>query len=67
MSIANYFTLVRLVISPLFLWLYLCHDLVGIDSYWLPYCLLMLWSISELSDAFDGYLARKYNQVTDLG
>lgn len=67
MSIANYFTLVRLVISPLFLWLYLSHNSIGVDSYWLPYCLLGLWIISELSDAFDGYLARKYNQVTDLG
>lgn len=29
--------------------------------------LLFLLSISELSDACDGYLARKFNQVTDLG
>ena len=33
----------------------------------LPYVLLSLFAISELSDAFDGYLARRYNQVTDLG
>ena len=33
----------------------------------LPYVLLLLLGISELSDAFDGFLARKYNQVTDLG
>jgi CDP-diacylglycerol--glycerol-3-phosphate 3-phosphatidyltransferase len=29
--------------------------------------LLFLLAISELSDAFDGFLARKTNQVTDLG
>ncbi len=33
----------------------------------LPYVLIFLLCISELSDAFDGYLARKYNQVTDFG
>lgn len=33
----------------------------------LPYVLLFLLSVAELSDAFDGYLARKYNQVSDFG
>jgi CDP-diacylglycerol--glycerol-3-phosphate 3-phosphatidyltransferase len=33
----------------------------------LPYILLVLAGISELSDAFDGALARKQNKVTDLG
>ena len=33
----------------------------------IPYMLLFLLGISELSDAIDGYLARRYNQVTDLG
>ena len=33
----------------------------------LPYMLIFLLAVSELSDAFDGYLARRYNQVTDFG
>ena len=33
----------------------------------LPYILLLLLGVSELSDAFDGYFARRFNQVTDLG
>lgn len=33
----------------------------------LPYVLILLLAISELSDAFDGYIARKTNQVSDLG
>lgn len=67
MSIANYFTFVRILIAPLFLLCYLEHDALGISNELLPYVLLALLSVSELSDAFDGYLARKYNQVTDLG
>ena len=67
MSVANYFTFVRILIAPLFLAIYLEHDALGIDTLLLPYILIFLLGISELSDAFDGYLARKYDQVTDLG
>lgn len=67
MSIANYFTLIRIFISPVFLFIYVYPDLFGISQVMLPYILLGLLGISELSDAFDGYLARRYNQVTDLG
>jgi len=67
MSIANYFTFIRIVISPIFLFVYLEHEWLGISAIMLPYVLLVLLAISELSDAFDGFLARRYNQVTDLG
>lgn len=67
MTVANYFTLTRLLISPLFIIIYTLHQALGLTSVALPYVLLALLTISELSDAFDGYLARKYNQVTDLG
>jgi CDP-diacylglycerol--glycerol-3-phosphate 3-phosphatidyltransferase len=33
----------------------------------LPYILLILACISEVSDVFDGFLARKHNKVTELG
>ncbi|MCH9627809.1 MAG: CDP-diacylglycerol--glycerol-3-phosphate 3-phosphatidyltransferase [Chlamydiales bacterium] len=49
------------------MFLYLEHELLGISLVVLPYLLLFLLIISELSDAFDGFLARKFHQVTDLG
>lgn len=67
MSIANYFTIIRIIISPIFLIIYISFEDMGIGLKFLPYILLALTAISELSDAFDGYLARKYNQVTDFG
>ena len=67
MSIAHYFTFIRIFISPIFLLIYILHDWLGINATLLPYILIFLLGVSELSDAFDGYLARKYNQVTDLG
>lgn len=67
MSIANYFTFIRIFISPIFLIVYIYHDYLGISKILLPHVLIFLLCISELSDAFDGYLARKFNQVTDFG
>lgn len=67
MSIANYLTFIRIFISPIFLFLYVEHESFDISYQVLPYLLLLLLGISELSDALDGYIARKYNQVTDLG
>jgi CDP-diacylglycerol---glycerol-3-phosphate 3-phosphatidyltransferase len=66
-NIAHYFTFIRIFISPIFLLVYLEHESMGISSVLLPYVLLFLMGVSELSDAADGFLARKYNQVTDLG
>ncbi len=67
LSLPNTLTLARIFISPLFLLIYLEHEALGISLVALPYALIFLLGLSEMSDAFDGYLARKYNQVTDLG
>lgn len=67
MTIAHYVTFFRILITPLFLIVYLEHNQLGINYLWLPYVLMILLGMSELTDAFDGYLARKFNQVTDLG
>lgn len=67
MSIANYITFTRIFISPIFLLVYLQHEALGISNGLLPYVLLILMGVSELSDACDGFFARWYNEVTDLG
>lgn len=67
MNLANYFTVLRLIISPIFLLVYLEPDFFNLTPQYLPYALLTLLGISELSDFFDGYFARKFNQVTELG
>ncbi|MBM3197628.1 MAG: CDP-alcohol phosphatidyltransferase family protein [Chlamydiae bacterium] len=60
-------TLSRIFLGPLFIAIYLYHQEMGISFPSLPYVLLALVSISELSDILDGFLARKYGKVTDLG
>jgi CDP-diacylglycerol--glycerol-3-phosphate 3-phosphatidyltransferase len=67
LTVANITTLVRIFISPIFLFFYLEHEELGIPQIVLPYVLLTLLLALETSDALDGYLARKYDQVTDLG
>lgn len=67
MSIPIYLTLIRILLSPVFLFVYLYADKIGLHGVVLPYVLLGLLSISELTDIFDGFFARRQNKVTDLG
>lgn len=67
MTIANYFTFFRIFVSPIFLFIYIAGDSIGIGPKALPYVLLSLLALSEFSDVIDGYLARRLNQVTDFG
>ena len=60
-------TIGRIFISPIFLIFYLKYQHLGITLHALPFVLMFLLGLSELSDFFDGYLARKFNVVTELG
>jgi cardiolipin synthase len=51
-------TIVRLLLIPVYLYFFLKGEYI-ISG--------VVFSISGLTDFFDGYLARKYNMVTDLG
>lgn len=67
MNLALFLTLGRILLSPLFLVLYLYHEQMGIGALALPLILIGLVAIAELTDLFDGMAARKRNQVTELG
>lgn len=60
-------TLARLVICPVFLVTYLFYGQMGLSVFSMSLVLLFLLTLCELSDAFDGVLARRSNQVTTLG
>ncbi|MBZ0257703.1 CDP-diacylglycerol--glycerol-3-phosphate 3-phosphatidyltransferase [bacterium] len=57
----NLLTISRLVFSPVIALLFV------IDEPWCRIALLGLIIFCEITDALDGYIARKYNLVTDLG
>ncbi len=67
MNPSHYLTLLRIFLSPIFPILYLEREWLGIPLVWLPYILLFLLIICECSDILDGMLARKRNEVTELG
>lgn len=58
-NIMGYF---RLALIPVFIWFYLRAE----SPSDLVYCGIVL-AVSFLTDVFDGYVARKLNQVTELG
>lgn len=59
----NILTLIRLVISPVFAILLFLEPSFPSLCYWALVCAI----VAELTDLFDGYMARKYKEVTDLG
>ena len=67
MNLPNYLTLSRIISVPLFIWLLNrhCHWFYypGHRELWAA----GLFLLASLTDVVDGYLARKWNQVTTLG
>ncbi len=59
MTAASIITLVRILMVPLFMWTWGFHD-----APWLSLCVFL---VASLTDALDGYVARRYNQVTIFG
>ena len=62
-----YLTLARIVMSPIFLIVYLYGDKMGIDGIYIPILLLLIVGLCEISDFLDGFIARRRRKVTDLG
>ena len=61
MNTANKITLLRVVLVPLFMALFLC------ESALCRILALAVFIIASITDAVDGYIARNYNQVTNFG
>ena len=58
MTTATKFTILRVLMIPVFMALFLLgHDIAA----------LAVFVIASLTDLVDGYIARNYNQTTDLG
>lgn len=61
MTTANKITLIRICMIPFFIWFALQNDATSLII------ALVLFCVASFTDFLDGYIARKYNQVTDFG
>lgn len=61
MNLPNKLSILRIVMVPLFVVMYF------LAFTWSPYVALAIFILAALTDMLDGYIARKYNLVTDLG
>lgn len=64
MSLANKITIVRILLIPFFI---TCFIYYTPEKDFLRFIALTIFTISVLTDAIDGYIARRYYQKTKLG
>jgi CDP-diacylglycerol--glycerol-3-phosphate 3-phosphatidyltransferase len=65
MNLPNKITIGRLVAVPFILGFLLLYDRTGIVGYYIT--VMVIYSLSAVSDGVDGYLARSRNMQTQLG
>lgn len=61
MTLPNQLTILRIVLTPVFLYFFLSHNFT------MKQISLAIFLVAALSDWYDGWLARKFNYITDWG
>ena len=70
MTTANKITLCRILLIPVFIWLtldYIRDSQRGEGCDWQRWLACGVFALASISDAVDGYIARRYKQKTELG
>ncbi|RXK13985.1 CDP-diacylglycerol--glycerol-3-phosphate 3-phosphatidyltransferase [Halarcobacter mediterraneus] len=70
LNLPNTLALFRIVLAPLMLWFLVERDSTIFASWhpsWLDYFAGLIFVIASVTDFFDGFIARKWNQMTKLG
>jgi len=61
MTLPNQLTILRIILSPVFLYFFLS------DVIWMKQVSIAIYIVAALSDWYDGWLARKFNYITSWG
>ena len=70
LNLPNLLALFRIALAPLMLWIFIDRDNSIFTSWhpsWLDYFAGLIFVIASITDFFDGFIARSWNQMTKLG
>ena len=70
LNLPNALASLRILLAPLMFWIILNPELFtdnGYDISWNYYAASLLFVLASVTDFFDGYIAREWNQTTMLG
>jgi CDP-diacylglycerol--glycerol-3-phosphate 3-phosphatidyltransferase len=70
LNLPNALASMRILLAPLMFWIILNPDFFtnnGYDITWNYYFASLLFVLASVTDFFDGYIARQWNQTTKLG
>ena len=70
LNLPNTLALFRIALAPLMLWFLVDRDNTIFAAWhpsWLDYFAGLIFVIASITDFFDGYIARSWNQMTKLG
>lgn len=69
-NLPNILALSRILLAPLMLWFLVDRSnplFAGIHPSWLDYTAALIFVLASITDGFDGFIARSWNQKTTLG
>lgn len=67
LNLPNSLALFRVILAPLFFWLLIGAPFGNIHQSWINYFAALVFVIASVTDFFDGYIARTWNQKTKFG
>ncbi len=70
LNLPNILASFRILLAPLMFWLLVNRDQAifeGIHVSWIDYMTALVFVIASVTDFFDGFIARNWNQMTKLG
>jgi CDP-diacylglycerol--glycerol-3-phosphate 3-phosphatidyltransferase len=70
LNLPNFLASIRIILAPLMFWVILNPEIFtdnGFDITWNYYFASLLFVLASVTDFFDGYIAREWNQMTMLG
>lgn len=70
LNLPNLLAFLRIAMAPLMYWFLVDRNssiFNGVDQSWLDYFAALLFVLASVTDFFDGFIARQWNQKTELG